>query len=202
MTAPQLLDLFCGAGGAATGYHRAGFDVVGVDIEPQPRYPFTFVQADAMTYPLDGFDAYHGSPPCQDYSKNMKCFVKPGAYPRLIEPTRERLKATGKPWVIENVVGAPLPTQTDLFGAHGVELCGSMFGMRIFRHRLFETSFPIVAPRGCDHSLLPQNPHKAENRKRWRQILGPDAPLERTWREEMGVSWMNAPEGREAIPPA
>ena len=202
MSRPRLLDLFCGAGGAAMGYHRAGFDVTGVDIEPQPRYPFGFHQADAMTYPLDGFDAYAASPPCQDYSKHMRCFTEPGAYPRLIEPIRERFKATGRPWVIENVDGAPLPAQSDLFGAHGVELCGSMFGLRIFRHRLFEASFPLAAPRGCDHSLLPMNPHFSVNRRQWRAILGPGVPLERTWREEMGVGWMDGPEGREAIPPA
>jgi DNA (cytosine-5)-methyltransferase 1 len=202
---PRLLDLFCGAGGAGMGYHRAGFDVVGVDIEPQPRYPFEFVQMDALqalehTNCLSGFDAIHASPPCQDYSRSMRHLT--GGYPRLIEPVRQRLIATGLPWVIENVPGAPLPVQTDLFGAHGLELCGSMFGLRIFRHRLFETSFPITAPRGCDHSLLPMNPHFNVNRRQWRELLGPDVPLERRWREEMGVGWMNDDEGREAIPPA
>ncbi len=201
---PRLLDLFCGAGGASMGYHRAGFDVIGVDINPQPRYPFEFHQADAFEYLSEvpwTWDAMHGSPPCQDYSKNMR-HLSGGDYPRLIEQVREQFVFYGQPWVIENVDGAPLPTQTDLFGAHGVELCGSMFGLRIFRHRLFETSFPIVAPRGCDHTLLPQNPHNAKSRRQWRQILGPDAPIERTWREEMGVGWMDGDEGREAIPPA
>ncbi len=202
MTRPRLLDLFCGAGGAAMGYSLAGFDVVGVDNRPQPRYPFTFVQADAMTYPLDGFDVIHASPPCQDYSKAMRCFVGDGEYPRLIEPVRERLHLTGRSWVIENVDGAPLPVQDTLDGAHGTELCGSMFRLRIWRHRLFETSFGITAPRGCDHSLLPMNPHKSTNRQLWRKILGPDVPLERRWREEMGVGWMDGDEGREAIPPA
>jgi DNA (cytosine-5)-methyltransferase 1 len=195
-----LLDLFCGAGGAAMGYHLAGFDVVGVDISRQPRYPFAFIQADAMTFPLDGFDVIHASPPCQDYSKSMRHLAS--GYPRLIEEIRERLISSGLPWVIENVPGSSLPAQDDLFGAHGVELCGSMFGLRIFRHRLFQTSFAVTAPRGCDHSLMPMNPHNAGARRRWRVILDPGQAIERTWREEMGVGWMNGEEGREAIPPA
>ena len=112
----RLLDLFCGAGGAAMGYHRAGFEVVGIDIAPQPNYPFEFVQADAMEFPLDGFDAIHASPPCQAYTA-----LATGKHPRLIEPMRERLASSGVPWVIENVVGAPL--------RQPVLLCGSMFGL-------------------------------------------------------------------------
>ncbi len=128
----RLLDLFCGAGGAAMGYHRAGFDeIVGVDIEPQPNYPFEFVQADAMEYPLEGFDVIHASPPCQGYSM-LNNFIR-GEYPELIEAIRER--AAGLPLVIENVVGAPLRDP--------LLLCGQMFGLRLFRHRLFE--LPIFA---------------------------------------------------------
>jgi DNA (cytosine-5)-methyltransferase 1 len=198
---PRLLDLFCGAGGCSAGYQRAGFYVVGVDIEPQPRYAGDeFVQADAMTFPLDGFDAYHGSPPCQGYSKRMRHLA--GTYPHLIAATRERFRVAGRPWIIENVEGAPLAAQCDLFGSHGVELCGSMFGLRVFRHRLFETSFPIAAPRGCDHSRLPMNPHFSVNRRQWRTLLGPGVPLEGAWRKEMGVAWMSQDEAREAIPPA
>jgi DNA (cytosine-5)-methyltransferase 1 len=201
MTRPRLLDLFCGAGGAGMGYHRAGFDVVGVDLEPQPRYPFEFHQADAMTFPLDGYDAIHASPPCQDYSRAMRHLA--AGYPRLIDPIRDRLQAPGIPWVIENVPGAPLPVQTDLWGAHGVELCGTMFGLRIWRHRLFETSVAVVAPRGCDHTIQPLNPHRATTRRKLYAELGTTRTgLERMWREEMGVGWMNVPEGREAIPPA
>lgn len=202
MRRPRLLDLFCCEGGAGTGYGLAGFDVIGVDIEPQPRYPFEFHQADALTFPLDGFDAIHASPPCQDYSRAMKCFVGEGQYPRLIEPIRDRLIAAGVPWVIENVPGAPIPVQADLFGAHGVELCGTMFGLRIWRHRLFETSFPVAAPRGCNHSLQPMNPHKAQTRKLWQSILEDGHGVEHAWREEMGVGWMTGAGGREAIPPA
>lgn len=159
MSRPVLLDLFCGAGGAAMGYHRAGFDVVGVDVRPQPRYPFRFVQADAVWFAslgLTHFTAIHASPPCQDYSKAMRHLS--GTYPRLIDPVRELLAASGLPWVIENVLGAPLPAQDDLFGAHGTELCGSMFGLQmaglqVRRHRLFESSFPMAPPCDCDHSL-------------------------------------------------
>lgn len=211
VTRPRLLDLFCGAGGAAMGYHRAGFDVVGVDINPQPRYPFQFVRADAEDVlaglnvnalaEIGRVDAIHASPPCQDYSRAMRCFVQPGQYPRLIEPIREHLLLSGRPWVIENVPGAPLPTQTDLFGAYGVELCGTMFDLRIWRHRLFETSFPITPPRGCDHALAPMNPHKAPTRKKWRALLDGE-PVETAWRAEMGVPWMNQAEGREAVPPS
>ena len=116
----RLLDLFCGAGGAAVGYHRAGFDVVGVDIEPQPRYPFEFHQADAMTFPLDGFDVIHASPPCQAYTDLRRARAASTA---LIEPVRERSRF-GVPYVIENVEGAPL--------LDPIVLCGTMFpGLRV-----------------------------------------------------------------------
>src|SRR5215469_14098562 len=92
---PRLLDLFCGAGGAAMGYHRAGFDVTGVDIKPQPRYPFTFIQADAMTYPLDGFDAIHASPPCQDHMRTPNPFQKTHGTAWMLPATRARLSAGG-----------------------------------------------------------------------------------------------------------
>jgi DNA (cytosine-5)-methyltransferase 1 len=137
----RLLDLFCGAGGAAMGYHRAGFDVVGVDIAPQPHYPFEFHQGDAMTWPLDGFDAIHASPPCQAYSTATR---DPGRHPDLYELTRARLTRAGVPWVIENVMGAPY--------RQGVILCGSMFGLRVRRHRCFESSQLLMPPCGCRHA--------------------------------------------------
>ena len=141
---PRLLDLFCCEGGAGMGYHRAGFEVVGVDIVAQPRYPFEFHQADALTFPLDGFDAVHASPPCQAYSISRNAHSK--QHPQLIEPIRHRLKSAGIPYVIENVPGAPL---------HGpVILCGTMFGLGavdedgsvlfLRRHRLFETTFLVL----------------------------------------------------------
>ncbi len=201
---PVLLDLFCSAGGAATGYYRAGFDVVGVDIEPQPRFPrfCRFIQADAMEIlkgSLDEYDAVHASPPCQAYSDAMKHLTS--GYPELIEPVLGRFQQLGIPWVIENVQGSPLVTGDTLFGDHGLILCGSMFGLRVQRHRLFQTSLPVDPPRKCDHSEVVMNPHNAGARKKWRDILGEGIPIERTWREEMGVGWMTAHEGRESIPP-
>ncbi len=149
MTRPRLLDLFCGAGGAAEGYCRAGFAVTGVDISSQPRYPFTFIQADAMTFPLDGFDAVHASPPCQDHSATRD-FGGDHGTGWMLTATRDRLAASGLPWVIENVRGAPMASQPDLFGAHGFTLCGCMFAeLRglIYRPRQFEASFPWISPR-------------------------------------------------------
>jgi DNA (cytosine-5)-methyltransferase 1 len=136
---PRLLDLFCGAGGAGMGYHRAGFEVVGVDLHPQPHYPFEFHQADAMTFPLDGFDAIHASPPCQLYSLGTRS-GKVGA-PDLIGPVRDRLMATSVPWVIENVRGAASTLNA------GLLLCGSMFGLAVQRHRLFESPMYLWSPQ-------------------------------------------------------
>jgi DNA (cytosine-5)-methyltransferase 1 len=169
---PRLLDLFCGAGGAAMGYHRAGFEVVGVDIKPQPNYPFEFIQWDALALVKDWMrgryvgprfknlwqmvDAIHASPPCQAYSVLRR--ANPEAeYDDLIGPTRELLEQTGLPWVIENVPGSPT--------RHLVVLCGSMFGLgamsgdgvkaermwrQLRRHRNFECSFPMMS-HPCQH---------------------------------------------------
>jgi len=207
---PKLLDLFCGAGGAGEGYRRAGFDVTGVDIEPQPNNPHRFVQADALEYLEshgDEYDAIHASPPCQSYSRAMRHLATP--QPMLIEPVRKLFKESGKAWVIENVLGAPLVKWSDLFGNHGVELCGTMFGLRIYRHRIFETSFPIYAPKPCDHSIVPLNPHRAggdpggpiSGRARMKQEFGEDVNCEKVWAEEMGVGWMSKTGAREAVPP-
>ncbi len=149
---PRALDLFCCAGGAGMGLYRAGFDVVGVDIEPQPHYPYEFHLADAMTFPLDGFDFIWASPPCQAYTLCQR--IRQNEHPELIVPTRERLSASGVPWCIENVVGAPL--------IDPIELCGAMFGLRTYRHRLFECSFPISAP--------PHPAHVAPLRKMGRPV--------------------------------
>jgi DNA (cytosine-5)-methyltransferase 1 len=144
---PVILDLFCGAGGASMGYHSAGFDVVGVDITSQPNYPFSFVQADVMTLNLTELAvrsealAIHASPPCQHYSPLAAYHGDRGRYPDLVGEVQEMLRATGAPYVIENVPQAPL------IGAQ--LLCGAMFtGLRIYRHRAFETNFSI---RGPDH---------------------------------------------------
>jgi DNA (cytosine-5)-methyltransferase 1 len=152
MGRPRLLDLFCGAGGAAMGYHRAGFDVVGVDHKPQPRYPFEFHRADALAFPLDGFDAIHASPPCQAHSA-LRHLQKGKEYPDLIPETRARLVASGLPYVIENVDGAPLGESGFL-----IMLCGTMFKLRtpdgraeLRRHRLFEMSLSIALRPACQH---------------------------------------------------
>lgn len=151
MSRPTLLDLFCGAGGAAMGYHRAGFDVVGVDISPQPRYPFPFVQWDALEYAWHyggWFDAIHASPPCQCYSRTRKILEGkglPNLHPDLVGPTRTCLQTIGVPYVIENVPGAPL--------LDPLVLCGTQFGLRVYRHRLFEASIPLQA--------LPHSKHTA-----------------------------------------
>jgi DNA (cytosine-5)-methyltransferase 1 len=149
MPRPKLLDLFCGAGGAAMGYYQAGFDVVGVDINPQPHYPFVFRQAEAMTFSLEGFDAIHASPPCQSYTQKQQTWGRARTlfreHPDLLAPTRARLQDSHLPYIIENVPGAPM--SEDFF------LCGTMFGLRIVKHRYFESNFPlIVPPTTCDHS--------------------------------------------------
>ena len=196
MTRPRLLDLFCGAGGAAMGYHRAGFDVTGVDNRPQPRYPFEFHQADAMTFPLDGYDAIHASPPCQGYSRALRPLVKRD-YPHLIGDVLSRVKAVGVPYVVENVIGAPLPSQTTLEGEHGVMLCGTMFRLPLKHHRLFQLSYPAFPPRGCRHDEQPlMNPVR---RGSWYDQQFDRS--EREYRQAKGVPWMNREEGREAIPP-
>jgi DNA (cytosine-5)-methyltransferase 1 len=128
MTRPRLLDLFCGAGGAAVGYHRAGFDVTGVDISPQPRYPFEFRQADAMTFPLDGYDAIHASPPCQDHSPLQSVAGIHGTG-WMLDATLGRLARQPAPWIVENVAAAR--NRADFL------LCGEMFGLRTVRHRRF-----------------------------------------------------------------
>ena len=183
------------------GYHQAGFEVVGVDIQPQKHYPFEFHQADAMTYPLDGFDVIHASPPCQRYSSMTNC--RPGLsgeYPDLLDPTREMLKAHGKPWIIENVSGADLPWQDDLFGRMGLMLCGQMFGLELYRHRLFEASFPLPVPPHPMH-ITP-----ASRAGHWvpgtiMSVAGHCYPVA-VARKAMGIDWMTTEEMSEAIPPA
>src|ERR1700734_2045923 len=139
---PRLLDLFCCAGGAGVGYSRAGFEVVGVDNKRQPNYPLPFIHADALKLDpafIASFDAIHASPPCQSYSDLAKRNGNGHMWPRLIEPVRDMLIASGLPYVIENVDGAPL--------LNPVVLCGTMFPqLRVLRHRLFEANFAMVPP--------------------------------------------------------
>lgn len=180
---PRLLDLFCGAGGAAMGYWRAGFDVVGVDIKPQPNYSFEFIQADAMTYPLDGFDVIHASPTCQAFARVTAWRGDRGNHPDLLSPTLARLAGVNVPWVVENVPEAGLRAD--------YRLCGTQFGLRVRRHRDFQrgnwAAFDLIQPCQCyrNRRLLPFE-HKAE----------------RAFADAMGCTWMTKEEGRQAIPPA
>ena len=200
MSCPRLLDLFCGAGGAGEGYRRAGFDVTGVDIAPQPHYPFPFIQADALEYVAahgHEYDAIHASPPCQGYSRMRHLtWLKGRKYPLLIDPVRELLTVTGRPWVIENVADAPL--------RNGVVLCGAMFGLKVYRHRKFESNVMLLAPPHMKHRevigagrLL--NDRAQPNENGWVTHLGksPDASA-----AAMGIEWMTGAELSQAIPPA
>ena len=194
---PRLLDLFCGAGGAAMGYHRAGFEVVGVDNKPQPRYPFEFHQADAMTYPLDGFDAIHASPPCQAFTvaNNYRPELKEN-YPDLVEPLRRRLIDHGVLYVIENVPGSPLRDYT--------VVCGSGLGLPLRRHRWFESPLMLWgAP--CAHALFPWRAdykHSTGRKQRRVVVVGEWRVAKHLQDEAMGIDWMTLPELSEAIPPA
>lgn len=196
----RLLDLYCAAGGAGMGYHRAGFEVVGVDINPQPHYPFEFIQADCLSLEqsfLRSFDAIHASPPCQLYTRKAanwgrerKHFIE---HPDLIEPTRALLVKSGLPYIIENVMGAPL--------RNDVMLCGTMFGLRIIKHRQFECSFPFayLLPE-CDHSDV-YNPWSGKGRSAKEHRLAQGTP----WIPQCGGASRKAGitgDLNNAIPPA
>lgn len=160
---PRLLDLFCGAGGAAAGYKRVGFESTGIDNKPQPNYPFTFIQADALEYLKEHgaeYDAIHASPPCQGYSVMLNLpWFEGKEYPLLILPTLEMLEATGKPYVLENVMGArhgAAGLKKRGLENHGLKagwLCGLMFGLPFYRHRLFATNWFWLAPGHPKHTL-------------------------------------------------
>jgi len=219
VTRPRLLDLFCGAGGAGMGYHRAGFDVVGVDIKPQPRYPFAFHQGDALAFCREHgheFDAIHASPPCQAHS-SMKTMHNAREHVDLVPDTRALLNALGKPYIIENVPGAPLP------GA--IILCGTMFGLgyedaELRRHRLFESNLLLMAPSTCMHGRRGSvvgvyGGHLRNRRRRTIGVYGEGvrdsvrkidkgvADFDVTaGREAMGIDWMTLAELCQSIPPA
>lgn len=191
MTRPRLLDLFCGAGGAAMGYHRAGFDVVGVDLEPMKHYPFEFHQTDAMTFPLDGFDAIHASPPCQDHMRNPHRKHGTGW---MLPATRARLIANGAPWVIENVPGAPMRSD--------YKICGCIVGLDLRRERWFETSWHGFQMRSPCHHPYPVVSVVGHGTPSWvREQLGYN-PTIAQYRAAMGIDWMNRNELSQAIPPA
>lgn len=199
---PRLLDLFCCQGGASTGYVAAGFEVVGVDIEPQPLYPYTFIQADAIDFVTEHgreFDAIHASPPCQAYSTITPDRSK---HPELIEPTRAALVETGLPYVIENVEGA----RRELVDP--IRLCGSSFGLRVRRHRYFESNVGLVS-MPCNHSAQGQPVGVYGGHGDAVEFLRPDgrrrgakARDTEDARDAMGMDWADWHGLREAIPPA
>ena len=203
MSRPRLLDLFSGAGGAAVGYHRAGFEVVGVDLVAQPHYPFEFIQEpyeaalfDLMNnWPEGTFDAIHASPPCQAYSVAAQSQRNLGKeYPDLLAQTRVLLERTGLPWVIENVPGAPMRAD--------YKLCGCQFGLELRRVRLFETSwhgFAMLPPHYHPHVVPCVTGHGTPS---WiHKQLGYN-PTIKQYHEAMGIDWMNRDELSQAIPPA
>lgn len=173
------------------GLHQAGFTVVGVDIEPQPHYPFEFHQADALTFPLHGFDLIWASPPCQAFSLAQR--IRDNDHPDLIAPMRDRLRLSGVPWVIENVVGAPLENP--------ITLCGGMFGLKVYRHRLFECSFPVEEPAHPEHVAPLRKMGRPPLPGEFMHVVGNFSGV-RQAREAMGIAWMPRDKLREAIPPA
>lgn len=210
----RLLDLFCGAGGAGMGYHRAGFEVVGVDVKPQRHYPFEFHQADALEYLADHwqeFDAIHASPPCQ-FATKLRSLHSGREYTNWIPQTRTMLQATGKPFVIENVEGAKAHLHSP------VMLCGTMFELRtgdadLWRHRLFEVNWPLVLTPPCQHGRRVIGIYGGHGRDRRVISVVGHAGGKSTRRAEngfscaerneaMGIDWMTQAELSQAIPPA
>ena len=198
---PRLLDLFCCQGGASAGYVTAGFDVVGVDLHPQPLYPYDFVQADAIQFLRehgDGFDAIHASPPCQKFSAyRRRDPAKVGAKALdLIGPTRELLERLSVPWAMENVPGAPL--------RESVVLCGSMFGLDVRRHRLFESNFEIERLDCAHHRQNGSFPPATNrsNRRKTCEIGVWRIPLDVQKKAMGGCEWMTLKGLSQAIPPA
>jgi DNA (cytosine-5)-methyltransferase 1 len=205
VTPPLALDTFCGAGGAGMGYHRAGFDVIGIDREPHADYPFPMIVGDAMEYLADAgflaqFDVIHASPPCPRYSTATPAAAR-DRHPDLVGPVREALKAWGGTYVIENVPGAPLD--------HPVMLCGSAFGLRVRRHRLFESNAFLMSP-GCYHgSTVAVGVYGAHPDREggWLRPDGTSRGLKATSvadaQHAMQIDWMTRWEDlADAIPPA
>jgi len=207
---PRLLDLFCGAGGAAMGYHRAGFEVVGVDIAPQPHYPFEFIQLDALalldTYLADGegipFDAIHASPPCQDHTA-LKTKHDGHGNGWMLDATIDRLRPLTIPWIVENVPG---PTVT--MRGWWFVLCGSSFGLDVRRHRRFRSNC-LLMPPACRHDLQPPRFRSLDKRRgdKLASVVGVHGHVNYAGEAEirnaaMGVDWMTQPELAQAIPPA
>ncbi|MGX1222951.1 SAM-dependent methyltransferase [Streptomyces ambofaciens] len=195
---PRLLDLYCCQGGAAKGYDDAGFDVTGVDKDPQSRYPYRFVQADAIAFVLEhgaAFDFIHASPPCQHDTDCQR--IQGNTHPDLIAPTRTALDTTGRPWVMENVGGAVPKLRAP------VMLCGQMFALANYRHRFFETGggFTLEQPGHPAHLIPQAKMGRPVPLGHYGQFVGnfSGVPLAR---EVLGVPWMNRDGIRECIPPA
>jgi DNA (cytosine-5)-methyltransferase 1 len=214
-TRPRLLDLFCGAGGAAAGYARAGFRIVGVDLEHQPNYPYEFIRCDAIRIlsfladdaePWPGapwFDAIHASPPCQDHS-TTRDFGGPHGTGWMLPATLHYLAKLRVPWVVENVKTAPLARQRDLFGANGLELCGCMFpelrGL-IYEARLFQTSLPVQQPAHRFHQWPQTKMGRPPKDGECMQVTGHFSGVPEAQRR-MGIDWMTQGELAQAIAPA
>ena len=196
MTKPGALDLFCGAGGASMGLYRAGFDVTGIDIRPQPRYPFRFIQADALQPPVDlrGFDFIWASPPCQRYSMAQNAAKNAEAHPDLVRPVRAMLANSGCEWAMENVIGAPL--------MNPVTMCGLAFGLNVKRHRLIESSRLLLVPPcpSHDQDYFVIFGHEVRSRRHGHSAGRKNKIAE--GRLAMGINWMTRGELSEAIPPA
>ncbi|MFJ9104824.1 SAM-dependent methyltransferase [Streptomyces sp. NPDC102405] len=195
---PRLLDLYCCQGGAAKGYADAGFDVTGIDIAPQPRYPFRFVQADAVAFVLThgaAFDFIHASPPCQHDSECQR--IQNNAHPDLIAPTRTALEAMGRPWVMENVRGAVPKLHRP------VMLCGTMFGLANYRHRFFEPGggFTLTQPEHPAHLVPQAKMGRPVPPGHYGQFVGNFSGVDLA-RRVLGVPWMNRDGIRECVPPA
>ncbi|WP_369378902.1 SAM-dependent methyltransferase [Streptomyces sp. cg36] len=195
---PRLLDLFCCQGGGAKGYADAGFDVTGVDHVPQPRYPYRFVQADAIAFVLAHgaeFDVIHASPPCQHDSECQR--IQGNTHPDLIAPTRTALETTGRPWVMENVSGAVLKLRAP------VMLCGPMFALETYRHRFFETSggLSLTQPDHPVHLVPQAKMGRPVPPGHYGQFVGNFSGVDLA-RRVLGVPWMNRDGIRECIPPA
>lgn len=200
----RILDLFCGAGGSAMGFNRAGFEVVGVDMSPQPRYPFEFIQSDALDFLRDGgaegFDAINASPPCQRYSalgKGSRGYQL-DSYPDLIAITRKLILDTGLPYVIENVPAAPLHDY--------ITLCGEMFGLRVIRHRIFECYPFVPQPKHIPHRGKVDGWARGNRQHGYYAGVyghGGGKGTVEDWQDAMDIWWMETrPELSQAIPPA
>lgn len=190
----RAIDLFCCAGGAGMGLHRAGFDVTGVDIRPQPRYPFDFQLGDALDADLNGYDFVWASPPCQRYTMAQNAAKNAEAHPDLIPATRAKLEAWGGVWIMENVVGAPL--------INPVMLCGLALGLNVKRHRLFESNLFLLTPPcpSHDQDYYVIFGHEVRNRRHG-QAAGRKNKIAEG-RKAMDIDWMTRGELSEAIPPA